>query len=321
MRHRSRHRWGSTALLGTTALALVVASQGAAVARPVQAAAADREFTSSFEADDPAPDWLNTVDTTPDGTKRSSGVDGGFSTGIPGNVTEHVTDVRASAENTGGGEVKENLVDVEPSTKWLTFAPTGWAEFDLDAPVKLATYALTSANDHDERDPVDWTLKGSTDGKDWKTLDSRTGESFGERFQTKSYNLAEAGRVPALPARLHQEQRRLRRPATRRRAVLDRRRRGARTQGHALPRGPRPKRLPDREGGQQASPASEPCATRAPTRRTAAPTRTTRSSTSTSASGGTPSWRTGSSRRWRTATATTPPPTRPWTWPSPTAPT
>ena len=59
-----------------------------------------REFASSFEAGEPAPDWLNTVDTGPDGKKRASGVDGGYSTGIPGNVTDHVTEVRASGENT-----------------------------------------------------------------------------------------------------------------------------------------------------------------------------------------------------------------------------
>ncbi|MEU6611849.1 GH92 family glycosyl hydrolase [Streptomyces shenzhenensis] len=170
---------------------MAVGAQGAAVALPAQAPAADREFASSFEADDPAPDWLNTVDTGPDGAKRASGVDGGYSTGIPGNVTDHVTEVRASAENTGGGEVKENLIDGEPSTKWLAFQPAGWAEFDLDKPVKLVTYALTSANDYAERDPKDWTLQGSTDGKDWKTLDTRSGETFAERFQTKSYDLAE----------------------------------------------------------------------------------------------------------------------------------
>ncbi|MEU6274103.1 GH92 family glycosyl hydrolase [Streptomyces populi] len=168
---------------------MLAASQGVAVALPAQAAKPDREFASSFEPGDPAPDWLNTVDTAADGTKRSSGVDGGYSTGIPGNVTDHVTDVRASGENTGAGEVKENLVDGEPSSKWLTFEPTGWTEFDLDAPVKAVTYALTSANDHDERDPKDWTLQGSTDGKDWKTLDTRSGESFGERFQTKTYDI------------------------------------------------------------------------------------------------------------------------------------
>ncbi|MFJ5838333.1 GH92 family glycosyl hydrolase [Streptomyces shenzhenensis] len=190
MQRRARYRWGPAAVL-TTAFVMAVGAQGAAVALPAQAPAADREFASSFEADDPAPDWLNTVDTGPDGAKRASGVDGGYSTGIPGNVTDHVTEVRASAENTGGGEVKENLIDGEPSTKWLAFQPAGWAEFDLDKPVRLVTYALTSANDYAERDPKDWTLQGSTDGKDWKTLDTRSGETFAERFQTKSYDLAE----------------------------------------------------------------------------------------------------------------------------------
>src|SRR5882757_9977548 len=185
----ARHRWSSATAVGVAALSLLVASQGAAIAQPVQAAAPDREFASSFETDDPAPDWLSTVDTAPDGTKRSSGVDGGYSSGIPGNVTDQVTDVRASGENTGGGEVKENLADLESSTKWLVFESSGWAEFDLSAPVKVVTYALTSANDHDERDPQDWTLQGSTDGKDWKTLDTRAGESFAERFQTKSYDI------------------------------------------------------------------------------------------------------------------------------------
>ncbi|MER7922066.1 GH92 family glycosyl hydrolase [Streptomyces sp. NPDC096057] len=185
------HRWWGPAVVSTAALALLVGSQGVAVALPVKAPAAGGEFASSFETGDPAPDWLNTVDTAPDGGKRASGVDGGYSTGIPGNVTDHVTDVRASSENTGGGEVKENLVDGESGTKWLTFEPTGWVEFDLDKPAKIVTYALTSANDFAERDPRDWTLSGSTDGKDWKTLDTRSGESFAERFQTKSYDLAE----------------------------------------------------------------------------------------------------------------------------------
>ncbi|WP_433920884.1 GH92 family glycosyl hydrolase [Streptomyces canus] len=165
---------------------MTVGSQGAAVALPEAPAPADRGFTSSFEAGEPAPDWTSSVDGG-----RASGVDGGYSTGIPGNVTDQVTDVRASAENTGGGEVKENLVDGEPGTKWLAFESTGWAEFDLAKPLKVVTYALTSANDFAERDPRDWTLKGSTDGKDWKTLDTRSGESFDERFRTKSYDIAD----------------------------------------------------------------------------------------------------------------------------------
>ncbi|MFG2634697.1 GH92 family glycosyl hydrolase [Streptomyces sp. NPDC048362] len=188
MHRRTRHRW-SPAVVLTAAFVMAAGAQGAAVALPAKAPAAGQEFASSFETGDPTPDWLNTVDTSPDGGKRASGVDGGYSTGIPGNVTDHVTEVRASGENAVAGEVKENLVDGEPGTKWLTFAPTGWAEFDLDKPIGLRTYALTSANDYDTRDPKDWTLLGSADGKDWKTLDTRTGENFTERFQTKSYDL------------------------------------------------------------------------------------------------------------------------------------
>ncbi|MFJ5152685.1 GH92 family glycosyl hydrolase [Streptomyces sp. NPDC088353] len=190
MQRRVRHRWGPAVVI-TAAFVTAAGSQGAAVALPGKPPAADREFSSSFEAGDPAPDWLNTVDTAPGGGKRAAGVDGGYSTGIPGNVDDHITEVRASGENAGGGEVKENLVDGESGTKWLTFEPTGWVEFDFDKPVKITRYALTSANDFGGRDPKDWTLKGSTDGKDWKALDTRTGENFSERFQTRTFDLAE----------------------------------------------------------------------------------------------------------------------------------
>lgn len=184
-----RHRWGSTAALGAASFALVVASQGAAVALPAKAAPAKTEFGSSFEADDPAPDWESAVDGGPGG-KGAAGIDGGYSNGIPGNVTNRVTEVRANGEFTAAGEVKENLVDVEPTSKWLVFESTGWVEFDLDAPTKVVTYALTSANDAPERNPKDWVLKGSADGEEWTTLDTRTGETFSEPFQTKSYDIA-----------------------------------------------------------------------------------------------------------------------------------
>ncbi|WP_374195147.1 GH92 family glycosyl hydrolase [Streptomyces sp. ISL-1] len=179
---------------------LVMTAPSAAFALPApsaQSPSADREFTSSFEADEPQPDWRNTVDVGADGQKRSSGVDGGFSSGIPGNITDKVIELRASDENTGAGETKENLVDLQPGTKWLGFEPTAWIEFDTDEPVKVVTYALTSANDHAERDPRDWTLKGSTDGKEWKVLDSREGQTFEKRFETKTYDIGDGTNATA----------------------------------------------------------------------------------------------------------------------------
>ncbi|MFI1397048.1 GH92 family glycosyl hydrolase [Streptomyces sp. NPDC020681] len=191
-RPRLRQSKFHAAAVAAAASLLVATGQSAAVALPApsaQSPQADREFTTSFEADERQPDWRNTVDVTAAGEKRASGVDGGFASGIPGNVTDKVIELRASDENAGSGETKENLVDLQPGTKWLGFEPTAWIEFDTDAPVKVVTYALTSANDFESRDPKDWTLKGSTDGKEWKVLDTQEGETFEKRFQTKTYDI------------------------------------------------------------------------------------------------------------------------------------
>ncbi|MFF8845212.1 GH92 family glycosyl hydrolase [Streptomyces sp. NPDC015127] len=199
-RLRPRQRPAHAVTLAVSASLLMLTAPSAAVALPAhpgQFPAAAREFTSSFEAEEKQPDWRNTVEVGTDGKKRSSGVDGGFSSGIPGNVTDRVTELRASGENTGAGETKENLVDLLPGSKWLTFESTAWVEFDTDEPVKVATYALTSANDYAERDPRDWTLKGSADGKTWTVLDTRAGETFAKRFETKTYDIGAPSEVTA----------------------------------------------------------------------------------------------------------------------------
>ncbi|WP_432047706.1 GH92 family glycosyl hydrolase [Streptomyces asiaticus] len=190
---RPQRRWrgiGRSAAL-VAAVLLAVTAQGGAVAVPAgpdSAHHADRTFASSFESGDPQPDWRNTVETGPDGKKKASGVDGGYSSGIPGNVTDKVTEVRASDENTDGGEIKENLVDGEVTSKWLAFDTTAWLEFDLSEPVEAVRYALTSANDAPGRDPKDWTLKGSANGSDWTTLDTRKDETFSSRQQTREFS-------------------------------------------------------------------------------------------------------------------------------------
>ncbi|MEU8826550.1 GH92 family glycosyl hydrolase [Streptomyces sp. NPDC048636] len=189
-----RRRTGRTAAL-LAAVLLTVTAQGTAAAiprAPDTADRADRTFASSFEPDDPQPVWRDTVETGPDGKKKASGVDGGYVSGIPGNVTDKVTEVRASGENESSGETKENLVDGELTSKWLVFKKTAWLEFDLSQPVKAVRYALTSANDAPGRDPKDWTLKGSADGSDWTTLDSREDESFGSRQQTRTFGFDNA---------------------------------------------------------------------------------------------------------------------------------
>jgi predicted alpha-1,2-mannosidase len=163
-------------LLITSALALAAATMlsPAAYAGP-------GDFSSSFEAGDPQPAWTNTAE-------KSSGVSGPTrSGGIPGNQTSKVVAMRASGENAGSGEVKENLVDGSSQTKWLVFERTAWVEFELSEAVTIVHYALTSANDADGRDPKDWTLSGSNDGTTWTELNKQSDQDFAKRFQTNEY--------------------------------------------------------------------------------------------------------------------------------------
>jgi predicted alpha-1,2-mannosidase len=187
-------------LARATTAALVVAAAltapglaeraGATPGDPVRAPDPAPLFATSFEPNEPAPTWTNTVETDPAGNRKASGVDGRFSTGIPGSLREHVVAITANGENTEAGEVKENLNDGDVNSKWLVFEPTGWVVYKLDAPVAVVHYALTSANDEPDRDPRDWTLQGSADGQTWSTVDSQAGQAFGARFETREYRFA-----------------------------------------------------------------------------------------------------------------------------------
>ena len=58
----------------------------------------------------------------------------------------------------------------------------------------VGQYALISANDFPQRDPLDWRLLGSNDGgKTWATLDIRKDEIFPERHQRRVYKIASPG--------------------------------------------------------------------------------------------------------------------------------
>jgi hypothetical protein len=106
--------------------------------------------------------------------------------GQPRSVIGPEARASATAQNPPG-ETAANLIDADAGTKWLAFQPTAAITVDLGRPVAATGYWLTSANDAAERDPRDWILSGSADGQTWTPLDARTGQAFGERFQTKNY--------------------------------------------------------------------------------------------------------------------------------------
>lgn len=83
-----------------------------------------------------------------------------------------------------------NLGDGNINTKFCTDVPTGnsiWIQYDLPEAVKIGGYSLISANDSPDRDPSEWTLYGSADGKKWDKLDARKNQLFLGRYTMLEY--------------------------------------------------------------------------------------------------------------------------------------
>ncbi|MFE7933301.1 discoidin domain-containing protein [Streptomyces sp. NPDC057456] len=112
--------------------------------------------------------------------------------GEAGTTDVRVTDVEASDEFAQGGETADNLL-TGSRTKWLVHDDTAQLHFTLARSAVVTSYTLTSANDCPDRDPRDWTLDGSHDGRTWTRVDSRAGETFSGRFETREFRL----RAPA----------------------------------------------------------------------------------------------------------------------------
>lgn len=80
--------------------------------------------------------------------------------------------------------------DGKNETKWLQFSAQAWIQVTFPAPVPIASYKITSANDAANRDPKDWRLLGSNDGKQFSEIEKRSGEKFENRFVTRQFKLA-----------------------------------------------------------------------------------------------------------------------------------
>lgn len=90
-------------------------------------------------------------------------------------------------------ESKEMAFDNDVNTKWLTsFTATGWIEFQFPVGNQYAitSYSISSANDAPERDPGSWTLYGSNDNINWDVVDTRTGQSWDQRFSRREFECA-----------------------------------------------------------------------------------------------------------------------------------
>lgn len=101
--------------------------------------------------------------------------------------------VTASSSNPAYGEGVEKLTDGSIDTKWYSGAagqPPFWIQWEYAEAKAITGYSFTSGNDVPDRDPKNWSLKGSNDGVEWTLLDTRSNEEFASRKQTKTYTFA-----------------------------------------------------------------------------------------------------------------------------------
>lgn len=86
------------------------------------------------------------------------------------------------------GEEYTKAIDNNTATKYLTFNPSGWIQFQPNTAAIVTKYTITSANDEPTRDPKNWILQGSNNGTTWTNLDTQTNQSFASRFLKKTYS-------------------------------------------------------------------------------------------------------------------------------------
>jgi len=93
-------------------------------------------------------------------------------------------------QHQNGSESVQRAFDGKSNTKWCFEK----SNRPIIANIKLfgkstplTGYSLTSGNDAPERDPSDWKLQASNDGKTWKTLDERHGQPQWEKRQQSKH--------------------------------------------------------------------------------------------------------------------------------------
>ncbi|MBP5673916.1 MAG: discoidin domain-containing protein [Lentisphaeria bacterium] len=99
--------------------------------------------------------------------------------------------------STAGAVEKEGvtcLFDNDRNTKYCTPNATPWIQYQFPDGVKpsIVAYSLRTANDASERDPKEWVMQGSNDGKAWTDIDSQKGVEFFGRYTLKLFKLKAA---------------------------------------------------------------------------------------------------------------------------------
>jgi hypothetical protein len=111
----------------------------------------------------------------------------------PEDVTSNAS-LSVNYENSDGRTANEGslkVIDNNTETKFLIdpYNEALYIQLKFLKPQHVTSYTLTSGNDAPGRDPKDWKIAASDDGINWVDLDTRAGEMFSDRGQTKNYEM------------------------------------------------------------------------------------------------------------------------------------
>ncbi len=99
----------------------------------------------------------------------------------------------AATDSANNAANAQHAFDRNTGSYWFYSGATGWLRYDLGHSETVLRYTVASANDRVPRDPKDWQFQGSNDGVAWTTLDTQSNQAFAQRFELKSYTLANPG--------------------------------------------------------------------------------------------------------------------------------
>jgi len=98
----------------------------------------------------------------------------------------------ASAFGTTSSKDAQSLFDNSSTTGTTFTVPTPTVTYELSGIGQRATF-YTLTNGAQAGDPSAWRIEGSNDGVTWKTLDTRTNETFSWRTQTRPFKIDKPG--------------------------------------------------------------------------------------------------------------------------------
>ena len=111
------------------------------------------------------------------------------------------TNIEASAPGLSTTEGIDRINDGSRTTCYhADFTEQVAITYTYRMPVSINAYAITASKNEVTRDPADWMLEGSNDGSTWTMLDSRSGETFSNRYVTQFYLMNEELAADEIPS-------------------------------------------------------------------------------------------------------------------------